>query len=77
MVARGSALLGFDATPKIWDLSAVWLLVEEAGGLIRSFDGSQVFPINTGLDYSITSFPVIAAATPDLLEKGHGMIVRK
>ncbi len=77
MVARGSALLGFDATPKIWDLSAAWLLVEEAGGLIRSFDGSQVFPIYTGLDYSITSFPVIAAATPDLLEKGHSMIVGK
>jgi myo-inositol-1(or 4)-monophosphatase len=77
MVARGSALIGFDATPKLWDLSAVWLLVEEAGGVIQSFDGKPVFPITTGLDYSSASFPVIAAAVPDLLVKGFSMIERK
>jgi myo-inositol-1(or 4)-monophosphatase len=77
MVARGSALLGFDATPKIWDLSAVWLLVEEAGGVIQSFESTQVYPLNTDLDYSINSFPVIAAATLKVLEKGRGMILRK
>ncbi len=77
MVARGSALLGFDATPKIWDLSAVWLLVEEAGGLIQSFEGARVFPITMNTDYSVTSYPVLAAATPALLEKGHALIKKK
>jgi myo-inositol-1(or 4)-monophosphatase len=77
MVARGSALLGFDATPKIWDLSAVWLLVEEAGGVIQSFESTQVYPLNTDLDYSINSFPVLAAANLKVLEEGRGMILRK
>jgi myo-inositol-1(or 4)-monophosphatase len=77
LVARGSALLGFDATPKIWDLSAVWLLVEEAGGIIQSFEDVQVFPLGTNIDYSTTSFSTLAAANPDLLEQGHNMIQRK
>jgi myo-inositol-1(or 4)-monophosphatase len=77
MVARGSALLGFDAAPKIWDLSAIWLLVEEAGGVIQSFDGMQLFLLDTKIDYSKTSYPVLAAATPDLLDKGRSMIQRK
>jgi myo-inositol-1(or 4)-monophosphatase len=77
LVARGSALLGFDVTPKIWDLSAVWLLVSEAGGIIRSFEGMPIFPINTDNDYSITSFPVLAAATAELNEKCQTMIKNK
>jgi myo-inositol-1(or 4)-monophosphatase len=77
LVARGSALLGFDATPKIWDLSAVWILVEEAGGSIQSFEGSQIFPIKTEFDYSTTSFPVLAGATSSLLEKAQSMIRKK
>jgi myo-inositol-1(or 4)-monophosphatase len=77
MVARGSALLGFDATPKIWDLSAVWLLVEEAGGIIQSFDNTQVYPLNISLDYSTASFPVLAAATLAVFEKSRSKIIRK
>jgi myo-inositol-1(or 4)-monophosphatase len=77
MLARGSALLAFDAAPKIWDLSAVWLLVEEAGGSIQSFDGQQIFPIKTQIDYSTASFPVLAGASSNLLEKAKFMIQKK
>ncbi len=77
MVARGSALLGFDATPKIWDLSAVWLLIKEAGGFIQPFEDKPLFPIAVDLDYNTTSFPTLAAATPQLLEQGHMMIQKK
>ncbi len=77
MVARGSALLGFDVTPKIWDLAAVWLLVEEAGGSIQSFEELQIFPIETDIDYSTKSIPVIATATSSLLDKARSMIQKK
>jgi myo-inositol-1(or 4)-monophosphatase len=77
MVARGSALIGFDATPKIWDLAAAWLLVEEAGGMIAAFDGSPPFPVHSNGDYSITSYPTLAAATPKLFESGLDKIQRK
>ncbi len=77
LVARGSALMGFDATPKIWDLSAVWVLIEESGGIVQPFDDQLIFPLTTGIDYSITSFPVLAAATSALVKKGHSLITRK
>lgn len=77
MVARGSALLGFDVTPKIWDLAAVWLLVKESGGIVDAFEGSPAFPIITGIDYSQTSYPTLAAATSKLYEMGRVKIIRK
>ncbi len=77
MVARGSALLGFEATPKIWDLAAAWLLVEEAGGMIRTFEGPLPFPTASLHDYSKTSYPTLAAATSEVFELGHKKIQRK
>lgn len=77
MVARGAALLGFDAAPKIWDLAAAWLLVEEAGGKIAAFEGSPPFPISPQDDYSTTNYPTLAAATPDVYTVGQNKIQRK
>jgi myo-inositol-1(or 4)-monophosphatase len=77
MVARGSALLGLDVTPKIWDLAAVWILVEESGGTINVFEGSPVFPISPIIDYSQTSYPTLASATPKLFAMGLRKIQRK
>jgi myo-inositol-1(or 4)-monophosphatase len=77
LVARGSALLGFDAAPKIWDLAAAWLLVEEAGGKITAFEGSPPFPISPQDDHSATNYPTLAAATPDVFSVGQNKIQRK
>jgi myo-inositol-1(or 4)-monophosphatase len=77
MLARGSALLGFDVTPKIWDLAAAWLLVEEAGGKISAFEGSPVFPISPNDDFSIVNYPTLAAATPEIFLYGQKKIQKK
>ena len=77
LVARGSALLGFDAAPKIWDLAAGWLLVEEAGGRNTAHEGSLPFPISTSIDYCMTNFPTLAAANAKLSEFGQKKIRRK
>lgn len=77
MVARGSALLGFDATPKIWDLAAIWLLVEEAGGKIAAFEGPSAFPLTVQDDYNVINYPTLAAATSELFTKGKKNIQRK
>ena len=66
-VARGMALISFEATPKIWDIAAGWLIVSEAAGVIETFDGSQPFPLRAGTDYRRTNFPALATATPDLM----------
>ncbi len=73
-VARGIALIAFEATPKIWDLAAVWLLVTEAGGVVETYSGANPFPILAGMDYGSTSFPTLAAATPILMAKARQKI---
>jgi myo-inositol-1(or 4)-monophosphatase len=77
MLARGSALLALDAIPKIWDLSAVWLLVEQAGGVIDAFDGPRPIPIAPIIDYSLTSFTLLAAANQQLFDSSRGKIHRR
>lgn len=73
-VARGAAVLGFETTPKLWDLAAAWLLVQEAGGVVATYDGSQPFPLQSNLDYSQKPYPTLFAATPDLLQRARNWI---
>jgi len=77
LVARGAAILGFEATPKIWDIAGGWLLVTEAGGVIETLDGSQPFPLTKGMDYSQLSYPTLSAATPEVLAQARTQIVPK
>lgn len=66
-LARGTAVVAFEATPKIWDLAAVWLLVQEAGGVVTTLHGQPPFPIIPDRDHTKTSYPTLAAASPDIL----------
>ena len=74
LIARGNVLAGIEADPKIWDLAAAWLLVEEAGGFVRTLDGADPFPLAAGRDYAGMSFPVMAAASRELWEKSKDSI---
>jgi myo-inositol-1(or 4)-monophosphatase len=67
MLARGTALIGFEVTPKIWDIAGAWLLVQEAGGVIQSLDAPGFFPLISSNDYAQVTYPTLAAATPELL----------
>jgi myo-inositol-1(or 4)-monophosphatase len=73
-VARGMAILGFDATAKIWDIAAGWLVVAEAQGSIATLDGSMPFPLLPGCDYRTRDFPTVSAATPELLAQAREQI---
>jgi myo-inositol-1(or 4)-monophosphatase len=73
-LARGIALIDFEATPKIWDIAGGWLLISEAGGAIETLDGSQPFPLRAGVDYAHQDFPLLSAATPQLLAKARTQI---
>jgi myo-inositol-1(or 4)-monophosphatase len=76
-VARGIAVLGFEATPKIWDIAGVWLLVTEAGGNIESYSGASPFPLASGRDYSQQNFPTLAAPSQELLTLARSQIIPK
>ncbi len=77
MLARGAALIALEVTPKIWDIAAAWLLVQEAGGVMHPLDGAAPFPFSLGIDVTRQSFPTLAAATPALLETAKGLISPK
>lgn len=76
-VARGSAILAFEVTPKVWDLCGSWLVVEEAGGVIGPFAGYSPFPLIPGKDYAAASYATLAAATPDIWRRGKEHILQK
>lgn len=73
-LARGMALVSFEATPKIWDIAGAWLLVREAGGVIAPLDNNKPFPLQSGLDFTKISYPVLAAPNQELLNKSKAQI---
>jgi myo-inositol-1(or 4)-monophosphatase len=68
-VARGAAILGFEATPKLWDIAGGWLVVREAGGLVETLDGSEPFPAVSQRDYQTFEYPTLIAATAEEMSK--------
>jgi myo-inositol-1(or 4)-monophosphatase len=69
-VARNTAMLGFEATPRVWDIAGAWLVIEEAGGVLAALDGQSPFPFRPGIDYARQDFPTLAAANPERLAWG-------
>jgi len=66
-VADGTALAGMEATPKIWDLAAVALILSEAGALLTTLDGGPIFPTPAKRhDYLTHAYPCLAAANEDI-----------
>ena len=64
-VADGTALAGIEATPKIWDLAAALLILEEAGGVYAPLDDQpKLFPlVGVAQDYGRRSMPLMAAVS--------------
>ncbi len=76
-VARGSATFAFEATPKVWDFAASWLVTLEAGGVIAPIEGQSPFPLVPGQDYEALSFPLLVAPTQELWLAGCQQIKKK
>ncbi|MGD2027463.1 MAG: inositol monophosphatase family protein [Anaerolineales bacterium] len=76
-VARGAAIAGFQATPKIWDIAAGWLVLEEAGGSAQLHSEGSPFPFRVKSGYQKVNYPTVMAANPDLGEKIRSQIARK
>jgi myo-inositol-1(or 4)-monophosphatase len=77
LVARGAAIMGFEVTPRIWDIAGAWLLVIEASGIIETYDGSHPFPFQNNLAYDQISYPTLAAPSAALIAKARQQIQPK
>ena len=66
-VAMGQTFGAIESTPKIWDIAAAWLLLEE---LNCSIDWLETDPLNlvAGQDLSEVNFPLIAGRTIERIQ---------
>ena len=67
LVAVGAVIGGVEATPKIWDIAAVWVIVQAAGGAFSHLDDQDPFPLTVSKDYGQTPFPTLALARRELI----------
>ena len=78
-VAMGQTFGAIESTPKIWDIAAAWLILEELNCII---DWLDINPANltAGMDLTNINFPLIAGRTKnnisDLKEWGN-LIIKK
>jgi myo-inositol-1(or 4)-monophosphatase len=67
-VAMGQTMAALEATPKIWDLAAAWLVLEELGCPLRWL-GASPLGLQPGQDLALTDFPVLVANRQETLER--------
>jgi myo-inositol-1(or 4)-monophosphatase len=67
-VAGGVSLGAVEATPKIWDIAAVWAITQAAGASWIALDGKDPFPLIFGKNYSTHPFPSLVTRA-DLVAK--------
>ena len=61
-VATGQTIAALEATPKIWDLAAAWLVLDELGCPIRWL-AADPSTLSVGQDLNQESFPMLAASS--------------
>lgn len=69
-VATGAALGGMEATPKIWDIAAVWAIVQAAGASWVSLESDPaIFPLEPGRNYASRPYPTLVVSQAELVEQ--------
>jgi len=66
-VAMGATLGGVEATPKIWDIAAVWAIAQAAGAIWTPLEPDPIFPLTVGKDYSQRAYPTLVTSQSDLV----------
>jgi myo-inositol-1(or 4)-monophosphatase len=67
LVGSGAVLGAIEAIPKVWDLAAVWAIVQGAGGKFVPLTPTSVFPLEAGVDYGKKPLPTLVVSRSDLI----------
>ena len=67
-VAIGQTIAALEATPKIWDIAAAWLILEELNCLINWLETNPQ-DILSGTDLTSVNFPLLTASSEDHMNK--------
>lgn len=66
-VATGATLGGVEATPKIWDIAAIWAIVQAAGAVWMPLEPNAIFPLQVGQNYRDRAFPTLVVSQSNLI----------
>ena len=66
-VAAGITVGALEATPKVWDISAVWVILHAAGGVWVDLPGTPAFPLAFDQSYGTREHPVLAVNHNNLI----------
>lgn len=66
-VACGATLGGVEATPKIWDIAAAWVMVKASGAVWLPLQMEPLFPLKVGEDYGKRSYPTLVLSRRELV----------
>lgn len=66
-VAAGITIGALEATPKVWDISAVWVILQAAGGVWVDLSGSPAFPLIPGQSYGTKQHPTLVVNQSNLI----------
>jgi myo-inositol-1(or 4)-monophosphatase len=63
-IASGLCIGGIEATPKVWDIAATWVICQAAGATWYSLKQSP-FPLQAGKQYHSASYPCLVLGNGD------------
>jgi myo-inositol-1(or 4)-monophosphatase len=63
LAAEGAVVAAIHPSPKVWDVAAGLLIVEEAGGVMLDVGEDPPFPLRAGVDYARVEHRFVVAAS--------------
>ncbi|MCL2932569.1 MAG: inositol monophosphatase family protein [Trichodesmium sp. MAG_R03] len=67
LVASGASIGGVEATPRIWDIAASWVIAKAAGAIWLPLGSEDIFPLKIGQDYLSYPFPTLVLGNKELV----------
>ncbi|MDJ0557231.1 MAG: inositol monophosphatase family protein [Microcoleaceae cyanobacterium MO_207.B10] len=67
LVACGASIGGVEATPKIWDIAASWVIAKAAGAVWIPLVSEDIFPLKIGKNYLQYPFPTLVVGNQKLV----------
>ncbi len=65
LVASGCSVGALEASPKIWDIAAAWVIVQAAGATWHSLETEPIFPLQVQQDYGSRPYPTLVMSRPE------------
>ncbi len=73
-VACGYCVGNLGKAVHVWDVAAIWPILDEAGGMAIISLADGLFPLKAGVDYGNVEFALMSACTPELMRQAQSRL---